>query len=231
MKTEVLDRPLQTKKEVLQSISVDRKRTNLLNVQEQSALAWLVQRIPLWVTSDMLTAVGLFGSLVVGASFILAFYLSKYFLILGFPGFIISWFGDSLDGRLAYYRQRPRKLYGFTLDITIDWMSIIAIGCGFIVYVRGMWDMLGYGFVVLYGWEMLIALMRYRITGKYSIDSGKFGPTEARILISAFMILEVILPGSIIYSAGAAVVVLFVINVVDTHRLLQLADKMDKKGC
>jgi hypothetical protein len=110
-------------------------------------------------------------------------------------------------------------------------MSIIAIGCGFIVYVRGMWDMLGYGFVVLYGWEMLIALMRYRITGKYSIDSGKFGPTEARILISAFMILEVILPGSIIYSAGAAVVVLFVINVVDTHRLLQLADKMDKKGC
>lgn len=228
--TDVLEKPESpTRNEVIQAISSDRKRTNLLHKYEQSALAWLVQRIPSGVTSDMLTGIGLFGSLIVSAGFILAFYFSKYYLFLGFPGFLISWFGDSLDGRLAYYRKIPRKNYGFTLDITIDWMSIIAIGGGYIIYVKGMWDLLGYGFVVMYGWEMLIAVMRFKITGKYLIDSGKFGPTEARIVISAFMIMEVLLPGSIIYSAAVAVVVLFIINVIDTKRLLDLADTMDKK--
>jgi hypothetical protein len=41
-----------------------------------------------------------------------------------------------MDGRLAYYRNRPKKLYGFTLDITIDWIGIILIGVGFIVYAK-----------------------------------------------------------------------------------------------
>jgi hypothetical protein len=228
--TDVLEKPpVQTMNEVMVAISADRKRTNLLHHYEQTALAYLVQRIPSWMTSDMLTAIGLMGSFIVSLSFILAFYFSKYFLLMGFPGFAISWFGDSLDGRLAYYRQKPRRFYRFTLDITIDWMSIIAIGCGYIIYVRGLWDILGYGFVVLYAWEMLIALMRYKLTGKYSIDSGKFGPTEARIVIAALMVLEMLIPGSIIYSTGAAVCILFIINVIDTSRLLKLADRMDKQ--
>jgi hypothetical protein len=157
----------------------------------------------------------------------MASYFSKYYLLLGVPGFMISWFGDSLDGRLAYYRNIPRKLYGFSLDITIDWISIIFIGCGYILYIDGVWDLLGYGFVVMYGWEMIITLMRYKITGKYSIDSGKFSPTEARIIISALMVTEVFLTGSIIYSAAAACVALFIINIIDTRKLLSLADDID----
>ncbi len=148
--------------------------------------------------------------------------------MLGVAGFLISWFGDSLDGRIAYYRNKPRKLYGFVLDITIDWIGIILIGCGFIVYADGFWELLGYGFVVMYGWEMIIVLMRYKITGEYSIDAGKFSPTEARILISAIMILEVLLPTSIHYSASVAVIILFIINVVDTNRLLSKANTLEK---
>jgi hypothetical protein len=215
--------------EVLESISKDRIRTNLLRKYEQRALAFLVQRIPSWISSDMLTAIAFFGGIMVFVSFMLAAYLNRNYLLLGVLGFIIIWFGDSLDGRVAYFRNKPRKLYGFALDVTMDWIHIIIIGCGYIVYSEGIWELLGYGFVVLYGWEMIIALMRYKITGKYSIDSGIFGPTEVRIIISAIMVAEVLLPGSIIYSAFLMVLVLFFTNIVDTRKLLLVADGMDKK--
>lgn len=215
--------------DILEAISRDRTRTNLFSKQEQQAIAWLVQRIPEWVTSNMLSGLGLFGSFVVFAGLMLASFFDRAFLFLGPLGFTFGWFGDSLDGRLAYYRNKPRKNYGFVLDITLDWIGIILIGCGFIVYAESFWELFGYGFVIFYGWEMIIALMRYRITGKYSIDAGKFSPTEARILISAILILEVIVPGSINYSAMIAVIILFAINIVDTNKLLRIADSKDNE--
>jgi phosphatidylglycerophosphate synthase len=215
--------------EALNSITRDRARTNLLKKHEQIALAWLVQRIPLWISSNLMTAIGFLGSIIVFTGFMLAKYFIIYYLLLGVLGFTISWFGDSLDGRLAYYRNKPRKLYGFVLDITMDWVSIILIGCGYIVYQEGPWELFGYVFVLMYGWEMIIALMRYRITGKYSIDAGKLGPTEARIIISIIMIAEVFLPGSLVYSVFAISILLFVINIIDTSRLLDMADVIDKK--
>lgn len=216
--------------EALESISRDRTRTNLLRKYEQNALAFLVQRIPTWISSDMLTAIGFLGSVIVFASFMLAAYIDKHYLFLGVLGFTISWFGDSLDGRVAYYRNKSRKLYGFTLDITMDWISIILIGGGYIVYSKDIWELLGYCFIVMYGWEMIIALMRYKITGKYSIDSGIFGPTEVRILISAIMVTEVLIPGSITYSVILIGLILFFSNIADTRKLLKIADDMDKQG-
>lgn len=217
------------KGEILRNVFSDRARTNLLKKQEEMAISWLVQRIPPFITSNMLTGIGFFGNMIVSASFILASYFSRNFLLLGLAGFFISWFGDSLDGRLAYYRNKPRKKYGFTLDITIDWVSIILIGFGYTVYADGLWTLLGYGFVVFYGWEMIIALIRLYLTGKYSIDSGKMGPTEVRIIIGAIMIAEVFFPGSLNYSAGLVVIALFFFNVTDTRKLLRVADDLDKK--
>lgn len=217
-------------KEAVKSISRDRVRTSYLWKYESPAIAWLVQRIPKRVTSNMLTGLGLFGGMVVFTGFVLASYFSSFWLLLGIPGFCLSWFGDSLDGRLAYYRNKPRKHYGFILDITVDWINIIFIGYGYMLYVEWPWDLFGYGFVVMYGWEMLMAVMRYKLTGKYSIDSGKFGPTEARIVIASIMVAEVFLPGSIIYSAITVFIVFIVINITDTLRLLKLADAMDKES-
>ena len=215
---------------VLRNVFSDRTRTNLLKKQEEMAISWLVQKIPSFITSNMLTGIGFFGNIIVCASFILASYFSRSFLLLGLVGFAISWFGDSLDGRLAYYRNKPRRKYGFTLDITIDWISIILIGLGYIFYAEGTWKLLGYGFVVLYGWEMIIALIRLNITGKYSIDSGKMGPTEVRITVGLIMIAEVLLPGSLVYSAFVLVIALFSVNILDTKRLLRVADDIDKNG-
>ncbi|MCB0798924.1 MAG: CDP-alcohol phosphatidyltransferase family protein [Bacteroidales bacterium] len=215
--------------EVLKNVFADRARTNLLKKQEQIAISWLVQRIPAFISSNMLTGIGFFGNIIVTASFILAAYFSRSFLLLGLLGFLISWFGDSLDGRLAYYRNKPRKNYGFALDITIDWVSIILIGVGYTIYAEGAWTLLGYGFVVMYGWEMIIALLRFKITGRYSIDSGIMGPTEVRIIIGLIMIAEVFSPGSLNYSALIVVTALFIFNITDTRRLLRVADEIDKK--
>jgi phosphatidylglycerophosphate synthase len=215
--------------DVIRSVFRDRVRTNLLKKQEQKAIIWLVQRLPPGITSNMLTGIGFFGNIIVAGSFVLAGCFNRAFLFLGLLGFIISWFGDSLDGRLAYYRNKPRKNYGFSLDITIDWISIILIGLGYIIYAKGIWEIFGYGFVVMYGWEMILTLIRYKITGKYSIDIGIMGPTEVRIIVSAIMIAEVFLPGSLVYSAGLVVMVLFLVNIIDTRKLLRIAEEMDKK--
>jgi len=134
-----------------------------------------------------------------------------------------------LDGRLAYYRNKPRKWYGFTLDFTIDWLSNIAIGSGYILYVDGLWEMIGFGFVMLYGWAMVTALLRYKITGKYSIDSGLLSPTEVRVIISLLLIFEVIIPGSFIHAGILVCAILLVVNIIDFVNLLKTADSLDKE--
>ena len=217
------------KKRLVELISHDRTRTNLLRTGERNLIIYLVQRIPQWMTSNMLTGIGLIGNIIVMISFLLATFIDRYYLLLGIPGFVINWFGDSLDGRLAYYRNRPKKLYGFTLDITIDWIGIILIGVGFIVYAEGVWELIGYGFVVMYGWEMIVALMRLRLTGNYSIDFFKVGPTEVRIVLILVLITELLLPDSIRYFALLVCIILFIVNIIDTHNLLRIAENMDLK--
>lgn len=213
--------------EILKIISTDRERTNILRKSEQITIGFLVKRLPSWLSSNMLTGIGFFGNILTFLSFVLAAYVNPYYLLLGTLGYAINWFGDSLDGRVAYYRHKSRKWFGFALDMTTDWLGIVLMGLGFVVYVDGPWEMAGFAFVVMYGWEMLTTLLRYKITGKYSIDSGLFGPTEVRIVISLILILEVIFKGSILYISSIVTAILFVMNIIDTRKLLKLADECD----
>lgn len=212
----------------LRLISTDRQRTNILRSWEQKSIAYLVQKVPSWISSDGLTAIGFVGNLIVAMSFVLGLYFSRYWLLLSLFGFIVNWLGDSLDGRLAYYRNTPRKWYGFSLDVTVDWVGTLLIGTGFTIYAPGLWKYAGFFFVVLYGWEMITAQLRYKIGGNYSIDSGIFGPTEVRVLLGTIITLEVFIPGSIQYLATAACVFLLISNLVESRNLLRLADEQDK---
>ena len=81
----------------------------------------------------------------------------------------------------------------------------------------------------IYGWEMITALLRYKVTEQYSIDSGSFGPTEVRILISFMLILEVIVKDSILYTSSFACLVLLIMNFLETGKILKFADERDKK--
>ena len=75
-------------------ISKDRERTNLLKKYEQKTIAYLVERIPEFISSDMLTGIGLFGNVIIFTAFVLAHFLQPYYLLIGVFGFIVSWFGD-----------------------------------------------------------------------------------------------------------------------------------------
>ncbi|NLB02862.1 MAG: CDP-alcohol phosphatidyltransferase, partial [Bacteroidales bacterium] len=124
--------------------------------------------------------------------------------------------------------NKPRKWYGFSLDITVDWFTTLLIGAGYAIYTQGFVKFFGVAFVVMYGWAMITALMRYKVTDQYAIDTGIFGPTEVRIVISLILLAEIFIKDSIIYTGALACLVLLVVNVISTVELLILADKRDK---
>lgn len=209
------------------AISQDRKRTNILHDQEIALIAYLVERIPQWVTSNMLTSLGLAGNLLVALLMCVASVYGSWWLLLTPLAFFINWFGDSLDGRLAYYRKKPRKWFGFCLDIVVDWIGIIAIGLGYYTYVQPEWKIIGFIFVVLYGAEMIISQLRYKVTDKYSIDSGLLGPTEVRIILAVLFCMDFFIPGSIHWIGLAVSIVLLLSFISDFRQLLALADERD----
>lgn len=213
---------------ILKRVFQDRKRTNILNNVEQHTISYLVKRVPSFVSSDMLTFLGTTGSVIVLIGFILASYVSREYLLLGILGLAINWLGDSLDGRVAYYRNTPRKWYGFSLDIVMDWVSTVLIGMGYLVYTSNQYELIAFIFVVLYGWAMIISQLRYKITDIYSIDSGLVGPTEIRVILSLIFIIEVIFGQVFDYFAAAICITLFIINFIDTRKLLKLGDQRDK---
>ncbi|WP_298526157.1 CDP-alcohol phosphatidyltransferase family protein [uncultured Porphyromonas sp.] len=209
------------------AISQDRKRTNILHDQEIALIAYLVERIPRWVTSNMLTSLGLAGNLLVALFMCIASVYGSWWLLLTPLAFFINWFGDSLDGRLAYYRKKPRKWFGFCLDIVVDWIGIISIGLGYYTYVQPEWKIIGFIFVVLYGAEMIISQLRYKVTDKYSIDSGLLGPTEVRIILAILFCMDFFIPGSIHWIGLVVSIVLLLSFISDFRKLLALADERD----
>ena len=108
-----------------------RIQTSILNAAEKKALIWLAKRLPGWVTSDMLTFLGVFGAVVCAVGFVLGNYNVKW-LWLSSLGLVINWYGDSLDGTLARVRNTQRPVYGFFIDHTLDAVTlcIMCIGAG-----------------------------------------------------------------------------------------------------
>jgi len=206
----------------------DRKRTNILKRAEQLTIVYLLPKVPKFISPNILTLIGTLGSGFVFLAFVLGAYFANWYLLLGIIGLAINWFGDSLDGRLAYYRNIPRRWYGFALDIIADWIGIVLIGFGYYIYAENGTQIVAFAFVALYGWSIIISQLRYKITNEYSIDSGFVGPTELRFIIAFILILEVLFPGSITYSAGLITVLLVIINIVDSIKLLKLGDLRDK---
>ena len=111
----------------------NRKRTNILHKPEFFVIEYLCKILPMWMTPNVLTGIGFFGSLVAFIGILMASE-NKYFMILSVIGLAIQWFGDSLDGRIAYYRNSPRKWYGWVLDMNLDWVSTALIAIGIYFY-------------------------------------------------------------------------------------------------
>lgn len=206
-------------------IRASRERKNILKELEFTTIEFLCKIMPKWVFPDLLTGIGLFGSVIISAGLVLAVQ-NRLWLFLSVFGFAVQWFGDSLDGRLAYYRNIPRKWYGWSLDINADWIGICIIGLGFYFYFPD-YKIISYIFVVAYGGSMIVSLMRYKIANVYVIDAGIMGPTELRILISLFMIAEIYFPGVLQIFGLVGSGILMLINLIDSFKVMTLGDLRD----
>jgi len=110
--------------------------------------------------------------------------LSNYsaaFLWLAIFGYVINWFGDSLDGTLARYRKIERPIYGFYIDHTVDAFNevIIFLALGLSPYVR-----FELACLALIGYLLLSVLVYIRtcVKGEFVISYSGLGPTEIRVL-------------------------------------------------
>ena len=206
----------------------NRKRTNILHKPEFFVIEYLCKILPMWMTPNVLTGIGFFGSLVAFIGILMAIE-NKYYFILSVIGLGIQWFGDSLDGRIAYYRNSPRKWYGWVLDMNLDWVSTALIAIGIYFYFED-YKFMAIFFLSGYGLTYILAVMRYKITDIYLIDAdGLLGPTELRILTCVAFLGEIFIPNFFFVFGVIATVVVNIINFFDFQRILKLADERDKK--
>lgn len=159
----------------------NRIQTSLLNSVERKALVWMAEHMPAWVTSDMLSAVGALGAVIVTAGYILAS-ININFLWLGSFGYVVHWFGDSMDGSLARVRHTQRPVYGFYLDHTLDAVTelIMFVGAGLSGLLRLDIALLVF---VAYLLMTLNVTINSHLKSEFRLTYAKLGPTEFRLIM------------------------------------------------
>lgn len=156
---------------------------SLLSGAEKQALIWLAQRQPRWMTSDILTGVGVMGAIVVAVGYFLSNYHIGWLWIASL-GYLINWYGDSLDGTLARVRDTQRPIYGFFLDHNIDGvtMAIMSIGAG----LSNMLNL--YIAMAVLAVYLLLSISVYinaHLKSEFKLTYAGMGPTEFRLIMIA----------------------------------------------
>ena len=158
-----------------------RIQTSFINGLEKKALIWIAKRLPRWVTSDMLTAVGTLGALVVAIGFALSG-RSIQWLWLSSAGLVVNWFGDSLDGTLARVRNCQRPIYGYYVDHTVDCVNegLMFIGAGLSPFLHLEFALLAFAIYLVLTINVSI---NAHLKGEFRLTYIKLGPTEFRLII------------------------------------------------
>lgn len=162
---------------------IDRIQENLVARMERRALNWLCARLPRRVSPDMLTAFGMFGALMVFAGYI-GSNADRDWLWLCVAGYVVHWFGDSLDGSVARFRKIERPRYGYFLDHSCDGLAttLLVVGIGLSPYVQ-----LEVALVALAGYLLMSihAFLSVRVLGELRLSYMNAGPTELRLVLIA----------------------------------------------
>jgi phosphatidylglycerophosphate synthase len=158
-----------------------RIQTSILNPLEKKVLVYLAERMPKWVTSDMLTLIGFIGALIMAAGYSLS-NLNLHWLWLSCFGLFVNWFGDSLDGSLARVRNTQRKTYGFFIDHNIDVINetimFIGVGCSPLVNMSfAMFALIAYLMLSVY------VYIDCHLKGEMRLSYSGLGPTEFRLML------------------------------------------------
>jgi phosphatidylglycerophosphate synthase len=152
----------------------------LLGPLERPALKWFAIHMPAWVTPDICTLIGVLGAVIILVSYTLSL-LDRNFLWVASLGYVINWFGDSLDGTLARHRKIERPVFGFFVDHVVDSFNevLIFVGLGLSPYIN-----FNVACLTLIAYLLLSVLVYVRtcVVGEFQISYSKLGPTEIRVL-------------------------------------------------
>ena len=207
-----------------------RIQASLLAGIEKRALIWMAHRLPAWVGSDHLTALGAFAMLAAGIAFSLA-PAHPPALVAVVALLAVNWFGDSLDGTLARVRRQERPRYGFYVDHVLDVVGILFLFSG-LVAGGFMTPLVGAAFLIAYYLLTVEIALATHTVGTFRISYWKMGPTEMRILLAAGALQllrspDVVLFGSryLLFDVGgvfgiAALLATFLVSAISNTRTL-----------
>lgn len=169
-----------------------RIQTSILNPYEKKILTYMAERMPAWVTSDMLTFVGFLGALVMATGYSLS-NLNLHWLWLSCLGLFINWFGDSMDGSLARVRGTQRKTYGFFIDHNVDVINetIMFISVGVSPLVNMSFAMFA---LVAYLMLSVYVYIDCHLKGEMRLTYSGLGPTEFRLMLVITNICFIYIP-------------------------------------
>lgn len=210
--------------------AIDRIQENILARSERRLLNWLCARMPAGITPDRLTTIGMIGSVLVFAGYVLSNW-DRNWLFLSIAAYFIQWFGDSLDGSLARFRKIERPRYGYFLDHSCDGLAttLIVSGIGLSPYVTldaALFALAGYLLMSIH------AFLAARVLGELRLSYLAFGPTELRFVLIALTLVMYFggVPDPVIYStsgldlfvgsAGVFMIALFIAQTTSKVRLL-----------
>lgn len=213
-----------------------RIQKNILARLERDLLNWLCPHMPRAVTPDRLTGLGVVGAAIVFTGYV-ASQFELAFLWLATFGFVVHWFGDSLDGSLARYRRAERPRYGYFLDHSVDAVCnlMIMVGVGLSPFIRldvALFALLGYFMLCMY------VFLHNHVSGSFQLSFLGLGPTELRLAmigINCWMYLEggsqMLIGGAEFSSydfalcgAGVVFVALFIVNLLKVAQKLRIED-------
>lgn len=164
-----------------------RIQQNILARGERRLLNWICPRLPGWVTPDQLTTLGFLGAVMVAAGYMLS-WIDDEWLGLCLVGYIVNWFGDSLDGSLARWRRTERPAYGYFLDHSVDAIgTLLMIGAiGASPYMRfdvALMAVIGYFLLSIH------TFLAAKVVGEFRLSYMAGGPTELRLMLMTMTVL------------------------------------------
>jgi phosphatidylglycerophosphate synthase len=188
-----------------------RIQQNILARSERRLLNWLCARLPMWVTPDRLTALGFFGAVMVAAGYMLS-WVDGEWLGLSLAGYVVNWFGDSLDGSIARWRRIERPNYGYFVDHSVDgiatFMMVGAIGLS--PYVRFDVALIG---VISYLLLSIHTFLAAKVVGEFRLSYLAGGPTELRLMLMAMTVAMPIVGAQDIGGTNLTILDIFVLTV------------------
>ncbi len=202
---------------------------------EQKLLGKLINIVPDFVTPDMMTLLALLAAFGIGVSYYFANEFRGFYLV-AIIFYFLHWLGDSLDGKIAREKKKPRPNYGYYIDHIIDSLSIFIVIWGLtistVIYTT-VWLWILVGFLLL----MIHTFLKTNVIKRFDLSIGFIGFTEVRLLGMAFSILLFFIGNPLIVGGNYPLSFLDIVGIavaipmwiILVTQIISTAKELDKK--